>query len=278
MILQRSDMDKLRSIKSFIIDMDGVLYRGEESLPGAQEFLSHLKEQGVPCILATNNSTRTPRQYVAKLKSMGIEASEKHILTSALATAMYLSQVAPPRAKVYVIGEKGLVAAVKEQGFLITDEAVDFVVVGLDFQLTYGKLKIATLAIRAGASFVGTNPDTTLPTEEGIVPGTGAILSALEAATGVSPVIIGKPEPILLRLAIDKLGTTPDCTAIIGDRLETDILGGREAGLTTILVLSGISHREELKTSTFQPDLVFDDIDRFYQAWTRQQEGSEDKA
>ncbi len=278
MILQRSDLDKLRSIKSFIIDMDGVLYRGEESLPGAQEFLSHLREQGIPFILATNNSTRTPRQYVAKLKAMGIEVTEERILTSALATALYLCQVAPPRAKVYVVGEKGLVAAVKEQGFLITDEAVDFVVVGLDFQLTYEKLKIATLATRAGARLVGTNPDTTLPNEEGIVPGSGAILAALEAATGVSPLIIGKPEPILLRLAMEKLATTPHCTAIIGDRLETDILGGKEAGLTTVLVLSGISRREELKTSTFQPDLVFDDIDRFYQVWARQREGAEDKA
>jgi len=270
-ILRRADLDKLRSIKSFIIDMDGVLYRGQEALPGAQEFLTHLQEQSVPFILATNNSTRTPGQYVAKLRSMGIEVNEDHILTSAQATALYLSQVAPSTARVYVIGEDGLMSAVKEQGFIMTDKEVDFVVVGLDFQLTYDKLKIATLAIRAGASFIGTNPDTTLPTEGGLIPGSGAILAVLEAAAGVSPLIIGKPQPFLLRLAMEKLGVAPDCTAIIGDRLETDILGGREVGLITVLVLTGISDREELETSLFQPDLVFEDVGRFCQAWARQQ-------
>jgi len=270
-ILRRADLDKLRSIKSFIIDMDGVLYRGQEALPGAQEFLTHLQEQSVPFILATNNSTRTPGQYVAKLRSMGIEVNEDHILTSAQATALYLSQVAPSTARVYVIGEDGLMSAVKEQGFIMTDKEVDFVVVGLDFQLTYDKLKIATLAIRAGASFIGTNPDTTLPTEGGLIPGSGAILAVLEAAAGVSPLIIGKPQPFLLRLAMEKLGVAPDCTAIIGDRLETDILGGREVGLITVLVLTGISDREELETSPFQPDLVFEDVGRFCQAWARQQ-------
>jgi len=270
-ILRRADLDKLRSIKSFIIDMDGVLYRGQEALPGAQEFLTHLQEQSVPFILATNNSTRTPGQYVAKLRSMGIEVNEDHILTSAQATALYLSQVAPSTARVYVIGEDGLMSAVKEQGFIMTDKEVDFVVVGLDFQLTYDKLKIATLAIRAGASFIGTNPDTTLPTEGGLIPGSGAILAVLEAAAGVSPLIIGKPQPFLLRLAMEKLGVAPDCTAIIGDRLETDILGGREVGLITVLVLTGISDREELEASPFQPDLVFEDVGRFCQAWARQQ-------
>jgi 4-nitrophenyl phosphatase len=272
LILRGSDLDKLRSIKSFVIDMDGVLYRGQEPLPGAQDFLNHLQEQGVPFILATNNSTRTARQYVAKLRAMGIEVTEHHILTSAQAAALYLSQIASPRAKVYVIGEDGLISAVEEQGFLSTDKDVDLVVAGLDSQLTYEKLKIATLAIRAGASFIGTNPDTTLPSEEGLVPGSGAILAALEAATGVPPLIIGKPQPILLRLAMEKLGVTPDCTAIIGDRLETDILGGKEVDLITVLVLTGISDREELETSPFQPDLVFDDIGRFYQAWACEQE------
>ena len=269
---KEQDLDTLRSIKNFIIDMDGVLYRGRQPLAGAQEFLNHLRRQGVPFILATNNSTLTPTQYVAKLAAMGVEVVEEHILTSAQATAMYLSQVAPPRAKVHVIGEEGLFSAMKEQGLLIADKGVDFVVVGMDRQLTYDKLKTATLAINAGATFIGSNPDTTLPSEEGLVPGNGATLAALEAATGVSPLIIGKPQPILLRLAMEKLGVTSDCTAIIGDRLETDILGGKEVGLTTILVLTGISDREELETSPFYPDLVFDDIGHFCQVWRSQQE------
>lgn len=267
-----SNPDKLRSIKSFIIDMDGVLYRGQEPLAGSHEFLDYLQVQGIPFILATNNSTLTPGQYVAKLRAMDIQVTEQHILTSGQATAMYLSQVAPPSVKVYVIGEDGLFSAIKEQGFHIADEEVDFVVVGMDRRLTYEKLETAALAIRSGASFVGTNPDTTLPTERGLVPGNGATLAALEAATGISPVIIGKPQPILLRLAGQKLGASPDCTAIIGDRLETDVLGGKQVGLITVLVLTGISDRQELVTSPVQPDLVFGDIGSFYQGWRSQRE------
>lgn len=262
-----SNLDKLSSIKSFIIDMDGVLYRGHEPVPGAKEFLKYLQEQGLPFILATNNSSLTPGQYVAKLAAMDIEVTEEHILTSGQATAMHLAQIAPPKAKIYVIGEEGLLSAVRDRDFVITDKEVDFVVVGLDSQLTYEKLKIATLSIRAGARFIGTNPDTTLPTELGLVPGNGAILAALESASGVSPLIIGKPHPILLRLAMEKLGATSDDTAIIGDRLETDIRGGTEVDLTTILVLTGISDRKELETSPFQPDLAFDDIGLLHQAW-----------
>lgn len=263
------DPDKLWSIKAFVIDMDGVLYVGQQRLPGARQFLSYLEEQDIPFILATNNSTLTPTQYVAKLGAMGIEVTEDRILTSGQATALYLSQVAPARARLYAIGEAGLISPLKEQGFHLTEEEVDYVVVGLDRQLTYEKLEIATLAIRAGATFIGTNPDTTLPTEQGLVPGTGATLAALEAATGASPLIIGKPEPILLRLAMEKMGLPSEGTAIIGDRLETDILGGREAGVITILVLTGISDREELTTSPHQPDFLFDSIGDFLDAWRK---------
>ncbi|MGB3903441.1 MAG: TIGR01457 family HAD-type hydrolase, partial [Anaerolineae bacterium] len=264
--MQDLNLEKLKSIKSFIIDMDGVLYRGQQRLPGARQFLTHLQEQAIPFILATNNSTLTPTQYVAKLGAMDIEVTEDRILTSGQATALYLSQVAPPGARIYAIGEEGLILPLKEQGLHLAEEEVDYVVVGLDRELTYEKLEIATLAIRAGATFIGTNPDTTLPTEQGLVPGTGATLAALEAATGISPLTIGKPQLILLRLAMEKVGVTPEGTAIIGDRLETDILGGKEIGLTTILVLSGISQREELETSPYQPDLVFDSVGDVYEA------------
>lgn len=265
--MQIADLEKFRAIKNLIIDMDGVLYRGLEPLPGGREFLSYLRSEGVPFILATNNSTLTPRQYVAKLEAMDIQITEDHVLTSGQATALYLAQIASPSARVYAIGEEGLISALEEQGFVLTGQDVVFVVVGMDRQLTYEKLKIASLAIRAGATFIGTNPDTTLPTEEGLLPGNGASLAALEAATGVSPVVIGKPQPTLLRLAMERMKATPDITAIIGDRLETDILGGKNLGLTTILVLTGISHGDELDTSAYQPDLVFDDIGRFHEAW-----------
>jgi 4-nitrophenyl phosphatase len=262
------ELDELGSITSLIVDMDGVLYRGQERLPGAREFLAHMMEERVPFILATNNSTLTPQQYVRKLAAMDIAVTEDRILTSGQASALYLAQVAGRGTRVYAIGEDGLFAALEEQGFQLTEEKAQYVVVGLDRQVTWDRLRVATLAIRAGATFIGTNPDTTLPTEEGLVPGTGAILAALEAATEVSPVVIGKPQPTLLELAIQRMGVHRNGTAIVGDRLETDILGGKNAGLTTVLVLGGITQPEELEDSPYQPDFVFDGIGAFLQAWS----------
>jgi 4-nitrophenyl phosphatase len=267
------DLDQLESITSLIVDMDGVLYRGQERLPGAREFLTYLVKDEVPFILATNNSTLTPQQYIRKLAAMDIAVSEDRILTSGQASALYLAQVAGRGARVYAIGEDGLLAALEEQGFHLTEEKAQYVVAGLDRQVTWDRLRIATLAIRAGAPFIGTNPDTTLPTEEGLVPGTGAILAALEAATDVSPLLIGKPQPTLLELAMERMGVDRNGTAIIGDRLETDILGGKNAGLTTVLVLGGITQPEELKDSPYQPDFVFDGIGGFLQAWRHARSG-----
>jgi 4-nitrophenyl phosphatase len=224
--------------------MDGVLYRGERPLPGAKEFLERLEARGKPYILVTNNSSRTPQEYVAKLRAMGIEVREERILTSALATAEYLSQVLPPGVPIYVIGERGLQQAVSERGFVLAEQGVRAVVAGMDRQL-----KLATLAIRAGALFIGSNPDISFPAEEGIVPGAGAVLAAIEVASGVKPVVMGKPEPGLFTAALGRIGASPQETAIIGDRLETDILGGQRCGLTTILVLTGISQEEDLAKS-----------------------------
>lgn len=270
---RKHDLKVLRQIRNLIVDMDGVLYRGQESLPGAGEFLTYLVEAEVPFILATNNSTSTPGQYVAKLARLGIEVTEERILTSSQAAAQYIARVAPAGTRVYTIGEDGLLSALREQGFELTEGDVQYVVVGLDRQLTWDKLRVAALAIRAGATFIGTNPDTTLPTEEGLVPGNGAILAALEAATGVAPVIIGKPDAALLQLAIEKMGVTREGTAIVGDRLETDILAGKNAGITTVLVLGGIATREELEGSPYRPDLVFEGIDHFYRDWCEQRPG-----
>lgn len=270
---RKHDVNVLRQISNLIVDMDGVLYRGQESLPGAREFLTYLVEAGVPFILATNNSTLTPGQYVAKLAGMGMEVTEERVLTSGQASALHIAQVAPAGTRVYAIGEDGLFSALRERGFELTEREVQYVVVGLDRLLTWDKLRVAALAIRAGATFVGTNPDTTLPTEEGLVPGNGANLAALEAATGVTPLIIGKPQPTLLQLAMEKMGVVQDGTAIIGDRLETDILGGKSAGITTVLVLSGITRREELKDSPYQPDLAFDDVGDFLESWRQQRTG-----
>lgn len=268
---QRShDSEILRSIKHLIVDMDGVLYRGRERLPGAREFLTYLVDKQVPFVLATNNSTLTPRQYVDKLAAMEIEVTEDRILTSGLASALYLARVAAPGARVYAIGEDGLCSALIERGFALTDTDVEYVVVGMDRQLTWDKMRTAALAIRAGATFVGTNPDTTLPTEEGLVPGNGATLAALEAATGASPLIVGKPQPTLLELAMEQMEVGKEATAIVGDRLETDILGGKNAQIITVLVLTGITRREELESSSYPPDLLFENVGDFLESWRHQ--------
>ncbi len=256
------------SIKSLIIDMDGVLYRGNEVIEGAGEFIALLQREGVPFLLLTNNSTRTPDQYVEKLAEMGIAVEEGDILTSAQATALYMERIAPPRTRVYAIGQEGLQAALREK-YTIVEGGASFVVVGMDTELTYEKLKIATLLIRSGAKFVATNPDRTLPTEEGLIPGSGAILAALEAATGVAPFVVGKPEPAIFDLALARMGVGREGAAVIGDRLETDILGGQRAGLITILVLSGATSRQELENSCIKPDLVFEDVRQLYDAWPK---------
>lgn len=270
---QDHDSEILSSIKHLIVDMDGVLYRGGQRLPGARRFLSYLVQKQMAFVLATNNSTQTPRQYIRKLAAMDIEVTEERIVTSALASALYLERVAGPGARVYAIGEEGLLSALRDRGFLLADQRAEYVVVGLDRQVTWDKLRTAALAIRAGATFIGTNPDTTLPTEQGLVPGNGAILAALETATEVSPLIIGKPRPTLLEMAMEHMGVGREGTAVVGDRLETDILGGRNAGITTVLVLSGITRREELEDSEYLPDLVFDSIEHFHRTWSEARQG-----
>lgn len=259
-------MKSRHSIENLIIDMDGVLYRGHRPLPGAREFLQHLKERETAYILVTNNSTRTPEGYGTVLKEMGIEVSPRRILTSALATADYLGNLLSQGARLYLIGEEGLYSALAARGFEFGEGDVEAVVVGMDRQFTYEKLKTATVAIRRGARFVGTNPDKSFPAAEAIVPGAGAILAAIEAATGVQPTVIGKPEPALFQMALQRMGATEKETAVIGDRLETDILGGKGCGLTTILVLTGISQRQDLEASHIKPDYTFESLTQLVHA------------
>lgn len=262
-----TNLSKLREIHNLIIDMDGVLYRGNAPMPGLADFFAFMRERGIRFMLATNNSSRTPEEYVAKLAGMGVTVNPEDILTSGIATADYLTSIAPPGTRVYVIGAESLAETMREHGFVVSDQGAEFVVVGMDTQVTYDKLRRATLLIRAGARFIGTNPDKTFPSEEGIVPGNGAILAAIEAATGVAPLTIGKPEPTLFQMALKRMSADPVHTAVLGDRLETDILGGINAGLFTILVLSGVVTREELAASEVQPDLVLEDIGDLMERW-----------
>ena len=257
----------LLPLKHLVIDLDGVLYRGQEAIPGAAGFIAFLRSQNLGFVLATNNSTRTPQQYVDRLAHMGIDVRPGEVLTSAQATAGYLRSVAPPGTRVFVVGMDGLHAALLEAGFAIVEEDAEYVVAGMDFTICFERLALATLQIRAGARFIGTNPDRTFPSERGIIPGCGSLLAFLETATGVPPMIIGKPQTAMLEQALRLMGAARAHTAMIGDRLETDILAGRRAELSTILVLSGVTRPEMLATSEIQPDLVFRDLGELHAVW-----------
>jgi 4-nitrophenyl phosphatase len=260
----------LRRIRHLIIDMDGVLWHGDTPLPDLVGFFAFLRQRQIDFILATNNSSRLPEQYAAKLARFGVDVSPDHVLTSAQATAAYLGRIGPPGSRVYAIGDIGVRVALEQQGFALRDEEVEYVVVGWDRQLTWDKLATAALLIHAGAKFVGTNPDTNYPTERGPVPGNGAQLATLETTTGVTPIIVGKPEPWMYEEAMRRMGAHPETTAVVGDRLDTDIGGGVRAGLTTVLVLSGIATEADLSTSPIAPDLVCAGIGELAEEWKRQ--------
>lgn len=257
----------LHSIQHLIIDMDGVLYRGNEVLPGTSDFVEFLRKREISFVLATNNSTRTPEQFADKLAGMGIAVRVQEVLTSAQATAGYLAGIAPPGARVFVVGQDGLRAALGEAGFCLVERDAEFVVAGMDFGVCYERLAQANLQIRAGAKFIGTNPDRTFPSERGILPGAGSLLAFLEAATDTKPVVVGKPEKTMMEQALARMRAQPATTGILGDRLETDILAGRRAGLMTLLVLSGVTDRALLAASEIQPDQVFDDVAHLLAVW-----------
>ena len=258
-------MSKLTEITHLIIDMDGVLYRGDQPLPGLSEFFSFLRQRPIPFILATNNSTRTPQEVVDKLTRMGAEVFPNEVLTSGQATARALAAEYPPGTRVHVFGMPALRDAMLAEGFVLADEDAAVVVASMDRDVTYEKLKRATLLIGGGARFIATNGDPTYPSEDGMIPGTGSMIAALEAASGVEAAAIGKPEPIMFQLAVAQLGARPETTATIGDRLDTDILGGQRAGLITICVLSGSATRAEAEA--FGPDFIFEDISHLLATW-----------
>ncbi len=264
---QSSPASVLRPIRHLLIDMDGVLWRGDEPLPGLKRFFAFLRRHDIAFTLATNNASRTPEQYAAKLASFGVEVPLETILTSSLVVAAYLSDIAPPGSRVYSIGEDGLEQALEDQGFMLSDEDAGYVVVGWDRELTWEELTTASLLIHHGAAFIGTNPDVTFPTERGPAPGNGAILAALEAATGVTPTVTGKPEPRMYEEALRRMDATPETTAMIGDRIDTDIAGAANVGLTTVLTLSGITQAEDLSASSLKPDLVCEAITNLIPIW-----------
>lgn len=260
----------LDTVHAFLLDLDGVLHRGKERLPGAVELLDAFHATDTPFQVMTNNATSTPEQVAARLNGMGIAVAREDVFSSALATAGWLRQRYPAYNRVLCVGETGLRVALEDGGYDLVDrhDEAELVVAGLDRAITYARLAEAALAINAGCPFVASNPDRSIPTERGIEPGAGAIQAFLAASTGVAPVVIGKPETAFFSLAIERLGCSPDETVMVGDRYDTDILGGARAGIRTMAVLTGISTAEDLAAAEFPPTWMFADLVELLAAWS----------
>ena len=260
-------VDVLKGIRAVVLDMDGVLWRGETPLPGLTALFDFFAVESIPFVLATNNSTTTQDVFVRKLSGMGVVVPRECVVTSAVATAAYLREHFPADVRVHVVGEAGLYHILLEAGITPVMMDADVVVVGMDRDVTYEKLRRATTMIRDGAVFIGTNGDRTFPMPDGLAPGAGTILAALEASTDQQPLVIGKPENAMFEMALAHLGTDASYTLMVGDRLETDIVGAQRAGLKTALVWSGVTTPELLAESGITPDLVCDDIAALGKAW-----------
>jgi NagD protein len=245
---------------SVICDMDGVLYRGRVLINGAQEFVDRLLQERIPFLFLTNNSEQTPLDLLRKLEQLGIRGiQENNFITSAMATAMFLKQQNQGTAA-YVVGGGGLSSELYKQGFSISEHRPNYVVVGKTTGLNYEMLRTAVRLIRQGAKFIGTNPDVVDPTPEGMEPACGAILAAIERASDRKPYIVGKPNPLMMTIATRRLGVHAEDTLMIGDRMDTDIIAGLEAGMKTCLVLSGVTTRDMLDQFPYRPDHIFNHI------------------
>ena len=241
--------------KSYIMDMDGVIYAENVLIDGAKEFIDTLKKSGNKFLFLTNNSRQTPLDLSKKLKMLSIEVQPQRIFTSAIATAMFLNRQ-KPKGSAYVMGDVGLYNALHDVGYNITEFHPDYVVVGETRNYSYEMIEQACNFILEGARFIGTNPDTTGPKELGIAPAAGALTAPIEKATGVKPYFIGKPNPLMMRTALRKLGSHSENTVMIGDRMDTDVVAGIETGLETILVLSGVTERQSVNRYPYQPSRI----------------------
>jgi 4-nitrophenyl phosphatase len=255
----------LPPIRGLILDMDGVLWKDSSPIGDLSRTFDQIRHRGLKVILATNNATATVDEYLEKLRRFGLALDPGEIVTSAEVIAQILLKAFPEKGSIYVVGENGLISALCAKGFNpITDpndvSPVIAVVGGMDRTLTYHKLRRASSHIRAGAPFYGTNPDVTFPTPAGLVPGTGSILAAIEAASGVKPIVIGKPSPFMFELSAGRMGLGKEEILVVGDRLETDIAGGQRVGYRTALVLSGVSALDQARKWAPPPDLIARDL------------------
>jgi 4-nitrophenyl phosphatase len=241
--------------------MDGVLWRGEQGLPGLGQLFAWLHTQSIPYALATNNSSQHPEQYLAKLARLNIHnVATERIITSGTAAAHYLQMHYPAGTRVHVVGMGGLRRLITEAGFVVVDDDARVVVAGLDTEWTYSKALTATRMLLAGADFIGTNGDTTFPMPDGLAPGAGSLLAMLTAASGKAPVLMGKPQPAMFEVALNVVGQPAAQTLMVGDRLDTDIAGAQALGLTTALVLTGVSQREDTSKMSVPPDYIFEGL------------------
>ena len=252
--------DGRTNIRGLILDMDGVLWRDNQPIGDLPGIFAQIEGRGWGVVLATNNATRSIAQYLDKLRGFGVELRPEQVINSAQAAAHYLSQQHPQGGPVYLIGEDGLTQALEEKGFYFSDRDPLAVVVGMDRQFTYKKMTDGTRLIRAGVPFIGTNPDRTFPTPEGLIPGTGSILAAIEAASYTKPVIVGKPAPEMYRVALERMVIEPSQCLVVGDRLETDIAGAQQIGCLTGLVLSGVTSPDAAKSWMPSPNWICQDL------------------
>jgi NagD protein len=248
-----------RAIESWLMDMDGVLVREEQAIPGASEFVGGLVANGTPFLVLTNNSIYTRRDLAARLRASGLDVPEEAIWTSALATAGFLEDQRPG-GSAFVIGEAGLTTALHESGYTMTEREPDYVVLGETRTYSFERITRAIRLIEAGARFIATNPDPTGPSAEGPLPATGSVAALVSRATGVEPYYVGKPNPLMMRSALNAIDAHSETTAMIGDRMDTDIVAGLEAGLEAILVLTGVSTRASAERFPYRPTRIVDSV------------------
>ena len=250
---------KEREIHSWLMDMDGVLVREEHPIPGAAEFLTRLRERGLPFLVLTNNSMYTRRDLAARLAANGLEVPEESIWTSALATADFLNSQRPA-GTAFAIGEAGLLTALHQVGYTLTERDPDYVVLGETRTYSFERIAQAIRLIVAGARFIATNPDPTGPTPDGPLPATGSVAALISRATGVAPYFVGKPNPLMMRSALNAIDAHSETTAMVGDRMETDVVSGLEAGMHTVLVLTGSTQRDEAEAFPYRPSRIVESI------------------
>lgn len=254
----------MKKYAGYMIDLDGTIYRGKEKIPAAKRFIERLQEHDIPFLFVTNNSTQAPIKVVENLaNNFDIHVKEENVYTSALATAEYIADLNKDKRSVYVIGEVGLKQAILDKGFHFEETNPDYVVVGLDYDVTYHKFELATLAIKRGAKFIGTNADTNLPNERGLVPGAGSVIALVECSTQQKATYIGKPETIIMEKALERLGLPKDEVVMVGDNYMTDIKAGINFGIDTMLVYTGVSTRELVRKQEIAPTIELGSLDEW---------------